>query len=92
MLWGAVESKLDFAFSLYDKDGDGFITQDEFLEMVLALYKTMELDTCQPNENTSEQKARQLFRKMDFSMNEDISKEEIFHAMINDPAIVRFIK
>ena len=54
----------------------------------------MELDTCQPDENTctSERKARQLFRKIDFSMNEDISKEEIFHAMINDPAIVRFIK
>ena len=34
---GAVESKLEFAFSLYDKDGDEFITQDEFLEIVLAL-------------------------------------------------------
>ena len=92
LLRGTVESKLGFAFSLYDKDGCGFITKDEFLEMVLAVYKTMELDTCQPDENTPKQKARQLFRKIDMSMNEDISKQEFFRAMMDDPEIVRFIK
>ena len=92
LLRGTVESKLGFAFSLYDKDGCGLITKDEFLEMVLAFCKTMELDTCQPDENTSKQKARQLFGKMDLSMNKDISKHEFFRAMMDDPEFVRFIK
>ena len=91
LLRGTVESKLGFAFSLYDEDDCGFITEVEFADILLALYKTMELDTCQPDKNTPKQKALQLYRKMDWEFG-DVSKEEFFYAIMNDPEIVRLIE
>ena len=40
-LTGKVQEKLDWAFNLYDIDGNGFITREECLEIISAIHCMM---------------------------------------------------
>ncbi|MBV95567.1 Neuronal calcium sensor 1, partial [Eschrichtius robustus] len=70
---GTLDEKLRWAFKLYDLDNDGYITRNEMLDIVDAIYQmvgnTVELPE---EENTPEKRVDRIFAMMDKPSPSDI--------------------
>ncbi|KAK0065714.1 neuronal calcium sensor 1, partial [Biomphalaria pfeifferi] len=54
------------AFRLYDLDNDGYITREELLDIVDAIYRMVgESVTLPEEENTPEKRVNRIFQVMD---------------------------
>ncbi|KAI8621400.1 putative neuronal calcium sensor NCS-1 [Chytriomyces sp. MP71] len=89
---GTSEEKLQWAFKLYDLDGDGYVTQAELQRVVSALYKTVGNSLKHAaDEDTPEKRAEKMFLAMDVNGNGCISltdfvqgvhkEENVIHAL-----------
>ncbi|KRF82491.1 LOW QUALITY PROTEIN: uncharacterized protein Dvir_GJ18616 [Drosophila virilis] len=87
---GSVEEKLRWTFSLYDINGDGFITREEMTDIVTAIYELMGRlpDEC-PEEEKIKGKVEQIFQKMDINRDGVVTLGEFLEACRNDDAISR---
>ncbi|ALC49302.1 CG5890 [Drosophila busckii] len=85
-----VEEKLRWTFSLYDINGDGFITREEMTDIVTAIYELMGRlpDEC-PEEEKIKGKVEHIFQKMDINRDGVVTMEEFLEACRNDEAISR---
>ena len=87
---GTLAQKLEWAFKVYDINGDGFISRDEMLEIFFAMHKMM---------NDHDLSAREGFENIEalvddiiyrFDKNHDgkISMEEFVEGSQNNPTIM----
>ncbi|XP_037531897.1 Kv channel-interacting protein 4 [Nematolebias whitei] len=90
LLRGTVQEKLIWAFNLYDINKDGYITKEEMLDIMKAIYDMMGKCTYPVlKEETPRQHVEVFFQKMDKNKDGVVTIDEFIDCCQNDENIMR---
>ncbi|CAG4929360.1 unnamed protein product [Colias eurytheme] len=87
---GTIEEKLRWTFSLYDINGDGYITKEEMTEIVTAIYDLMgKIVEPMIDDDAIREKVERLFQKMDLNRDGVLTLDEFLDCCLRDEDIIR---
>ncbi|CAG9766905.1 unnamed protein product [Ceutorhynchus assimilis] len=85
---GSLEEKLRWAFSLYDINGDGYITREEMTDIVSSVYDLMgKLAEPCIDDDTVKEKVDRIFQKMDKNQDGVVTLDEFLECCKTDKDI-----
>ncbi|XP_055067696.1 recoverin 2 [Misgurnus anguillicaudatus] len=92
---GKTERKLEWAFSLFDVDKNGYITKAEVKEICQAIFKLIpkdEQENLPDDENTPEKRADKLWSFFDKKDNERLAEGEFIQGILDNEDALHFIQ
>ncbi|XP_035226171.1 Kv channel-interacting protein 1-like isoform X1 [Stegodyphus dumicola] len=85
---GSLQEKLRWVFSLYDINGDGYITKDEMSRIVTSIYDMMGKTMDPPLEEfTTQDHVERVFQKLDLNKDGVVTMEEFMDSCSQDEHI-----
>ncbi|XP_055929492.1 Kv channel-interacting protein 1-like isoform X5 [Argiope bruennichi] len=85
---GSLQEKLRWVFSLYDINGDGYITKDEMSRIVTSIYDMMGKSMDPPlEESTTRDHVERVFQKLDVNRDGVVTMEEFMDSCTKDEYI-----
>ena len=87
---GTLTQKMEWAFKVYDINGDGFISRDEMLEIFFAMHKMMNDQDLSAREGLENIEALvdDIIYRFDKNHDGKISMEEFVQGSQNNPTIM----
>ncbi|AWP21132.1 putative recoverin-like [Scophthalmus maximus] len=92
---GKTTRKLEWAFSLFDVDKNGYITKSEVKEICTAIFKLIpkdELAKLPDDENTAEKRAEKLWKFFDKGDNDRVAEGEFVKGVLDNDVALRLIQ
>ncbi|XP_072304343.1 recoverin-like [Eucyclogobius newberryi] len=92
---GKTDRKLEWAFSLFDVDKNGYITKNEVKEICAAIFKMIpkeEVSTLPEDENTPEKRADKLWKIFDKPDDGRVAEGEFIQGVLDDDDALRLIQ
>ncbi|XP_035537284.1 recoverin-like [Morone saxatilis] len=92
---GKTTRKLEWAFSLFDVDKNGYITKSEVKEICIAIFKLIpkdELADLPQDENTAEKRADKLWTFFEKGENERVAEGEFIQGVLDNEEALRLIQ
>jgi len=89
---GKPEQKLEWAFAMYDINGDGTIEQNEMKEIIAAIYHMVGMNPGDGNnDDTPDSRTKEIFAKMDENSDGVLSKEEFIKGCMSDQFLYQML-
>ncbi|XP_019961277.1 visinin-like [Paralichthys olivaceus] len=92
---GKTTRKLEWAFSLFDVDKNGYITKSEVKEICTAIFKLIpkdELANLPNDENSAEKRADKLWKFFDKGDNDRVAEGEFIKGVLENDVALRLIQ
>ncbi|XP_041867679.1 recoverin-like [Melanotaenia boesemani] len=92
---GKTTRKLEWAFSLFDVDKNGYITKSEVKEICTAIFKLIPKDDVEDlpeDENTPEKRAEKLWKAFDKGDNDRVTEGEFVKGLLSNEEALRLIQ
>ncbi|XP_053552561.1 recoverin [Bombina bombina] len=92
---GKADQKLEWAFCLYDVDGNGNISKPEVLEIIMAIFKmipTEDQKSLKEDENTPEKRTNKIWDYFGKKDCDKLTEGEFINGIMNNKEILRLIQ
>jgi len=90
---GSPEEKLNWAFSMYDVDGNGWIDLPEMTKIVRSIYNMMgsQQQLALDNFETPEARAEGIFKRMDINSDGKVTRQEFVRGCLDDQKLIELL-
>lgn len=90
---GTMDDRLRWVFNMYDTNSNGYISRQEMLDIVTAIYKMIGNSTPLPSdEATPEKRVLKIYSKMDKNTDGVLSMDEFVEGAKSDPTLANMLQ